>query len=388
MKHRYLLCLALSLWLLSLAPARAQFVWQRAVGTASRDETAEFMVPVAGGFVTLGKYHPGCQQFGEGLFLSKVNHTGDTLWTRRWPLRQADILYPKGLFADAAGNLVASVITANPAANPTVPPISQGRLVKFTATGDTLWTRTVSATSNAALTVPVLGNDGNYVVIGDLGASLPALFKFSPAGTLLWTQPIFYDQTHVGYLQNLVTVPNGYLLFADSDTNLRGKYVLVGEQGAFQRERLATFYGPERLQTDSQHNVWAVGGSLTKLTAQGDSVWSHSYQQYGQLLGLTRMAELPNGRYLVAGERYNGPTRDVGLAVLDRAGTLLRDTLLIRNGSDETVAGVAFTPAGDYVVALGTDRGPIGRADQFLFAYRNWNRLLPTRATQAAAPLA
>ena len=47
------------------------------------------------------------------------------------------------------------------------------------------------------------------------------------------------------------------------------------------------------------------------------------------------------------------------------------------------MAGVAFTPAENYVVAVGVSRGPIGRADQILFAYRNWDRLLPTRTAQA-----
>ena len=379
--HTPPLFLLLLLALLGPAPpAAAQFLWQRAVGTATGDETAEYMVPVAGGFVTLGKYSSLALN-RTGLYLSKVNYAGDTLWTKRWDLRRAGAVYPRGLFADAAGNLVASAITFGPPPTLTAPPPpSEGRLVKFTAMGDTVWTRTVSAPSNAALDVPVLGNDGTYVVIGDLGLSLPALFKFSPAGALLWTQPLPYDNAHLGYLQNLVAVPGGYLLFASSNTNLRGKYRLVDEQGAFQRERLATFYGPERLQADAQGNVWAIGGSLTKLTAQGDSIWSRSYAQFGTPLALGRLAELPNGRYLVAGTRRNGPTRDVGIAVLNRNGTLLRDSLFVRNGSDENVAGLGLTPAGNYVVALGTDQGPIGRADQVLFAYRSWNRLLPTRA--------
>lgn len=380
MKLFYCCFLALFL-LLPAAPARAQFLWQRAVGTAAQDETAEFMAPVAGGFVTLGRYVEWAAPFGVGLFLSKVDYAGDTLWTRRWPLRRAGALYPRGLFADGAGNLVASATTFGPPATPSAPaPPSEGRLVKFTAQGDTLWTRAVSAPSNAALDVPVLGNDGNYVVTGDFGISLPTLFKFSPAGALLWTQPVFYDNVRSGYLQNMVAVPNGYLLFSASNSTGRGKFILVNEQGVYQRERLGPYYGPARLQLDSQGNVFAIGGSLTKLNAQGDSLWSRTYQQFGALLGLTRLVELPNGRYLAAGERYNGPTRDVGLVVVDRNGTLLRDTLFVRNGGDENLAGVALTPAGHYVVALGASPGPFGRADQFLFAYRNWNRLLPARA--------
>ena len=377
-----LTCLCL---LLSSRPAAAQFLWQRAVGTATRDETAEFMVPVAGGFVTLGKFS-SLTQNRTGLFLSKVNYVGDTLWTRHCDLARAGLVYPRGLFADGAGNLVASATTVAPPATPAAPPPpSEGRLVKFSATGDTLWTRAVQAPGSAHLNVPVLGNDGNYVVTGDYGLSLPALFKFSPAGALLWTQLVPYDNARMGYLQNLVAVPNGYLLFSSSNTNLRGKYIRVDEQGTYQRERLATFYGPAQLKLDSQGSVLAVGGSITKLTAQGDSLWSNSYQQYGQLLGLSRIAELPNGRYLAAGAYSSFPTRDVGIVVVDRNGTLLRDTLFVRYNSDENVAGVASTPTGNYVVAVGASSGPIGRADQFLFAYRNWDRLLPTGVAQSLA---
>ena len=234
---------------LGTAPARAQFLWQRPVGTAANNETAEFMVPVAGGFVTLGKYSSPTVQINDGLYLSKVNYAGDTLWTKRWPLRQAAAIYPRGLFADGAGNLVATAITFGPPATPSAPPPpSEGRLVKFSPAGDTIWTRAVQAASGADLDVPVLGNDGNYVVTGGYGLSFPALFKFSPAGTLLWTQLIAYDNARMGYLQNLVAVPAGYLLFSASNTNLRGKYIRVDEQGTFQRERLATFYGPAQLQ--------------------------------------------------------------------------------------------------------------------------------------------
>ena len=178
--------------------AAAQFLWQRAVGTAARSETAEYMVPVAGGFVTLGKYSSLAQN-RTGLFLSKVNYADDTVWTKHWDLRRAGAIYPRGLFEDRAGNLVAATTTFGPPATPTAPPPpSEGRLVKFTAQGDTVWTRAVSAPANANLDVPVLGNDGNYVVIGDVGPSLPALFKFSPAGALLWTQPVFYNASRPG----------------------------------------------------------------------------------------------------------------------------------------------------------------------------------------------
>ncbi len=375
MKKRLSLYFILLLVGLGPAPAKAQFLWQRAVGTAARSETAEYMIPVAGGFVTAG------QSPNNALYLSKVNYTGDTLWTRRLTFARTSIFYPRGLIVDAAGNLAVSAITVPPSSAALPLPPLQGLLIKLTPTGDTLWTRTVRNPADAALTTLVLGNDGNYVVTGELG-NLPVLYKYNPAGTVLWTQIVPYSSSRQGYLQNLVAVPNGYFLISSPDVgNIKSKYITVDEQGIYQFERVGSIYYPYRLQLDSQGNILAPGGDLLKLTVQGDSIWSHSYRQFGQFLGLSRVVELPNGRYLAAGTRYNGPTRDIGIAVVDRNGTLLRDTLLVRAG-DENVAGVALTPAGNYVVALGTNPGPIGFADQILFAYRNWDRLLPTRTSQ------
>jgi len=379
--------LACLLLLLGTAPARAQFLWQKAVGTALRGETAEFMIPVAGGFVTAGQSSNSTQFDDQGLYLSKVNYTGDTLWTHRIVFAGVNIFYPRGLIVDAAGNLIVSAITFTPPATSTAPPsVNQGLLIKLTPTGDTLWTRPVRSPAGSVLDVLVLGNDGSYVTIGSLG-SLPLMRKFSPAGVLLWNQIVAYDNNRQGYLQNLVAVPNGYFLISSPNVgNIKSKYITVDEQGVYQFERVGSIYYPSRLQLDSQGNILATRGDLLKLTIQGDSIWSRSYQQYGRFLGLKQVIELPNGRYLAAGTRYNGPTRDIGFIVVDRNGTRLRDTLLVRAG-DENVAGVALTPAGNYVVALDTDSGPIGRADQILFAYRNWDRLLPTRTAQPA-PLA
>jgi outer membrane protein assembly factor BamB len=377
---------------MGLAPAAAaQLLWQHTVGHAAEDETGEFMIAVPGGFVTLGKASGTTAQPDQALYLSKVDYSGDTLWTKRWPFRQVEIIYPRGLMADAAGNLVVSAITFTPPVPPTAPPPpSQGLLVKLTATGDTLWSRTVPSTgpSASALDVLVLGNDGSYVATGQL-ATLPALFKYSPAGVLLWTQVVPYSSTIQGYLQNMVAVPNGYLLVSAPQVfpRLRSKYITVNEQGAYQFERLGSLYYADRYQRDTQGNILAVGGGLTKLTLQGDSLWSYSYPQGTRTLNITRLVETPTGNYLAVGTRFNGLDDDIGLVLLNRNGTRLRDTLLVRFQANENVAGVALTPAGNYVVGGGTNRGQSARPDQLVFALRNWDRLLPT-ATRAPYSLA
>ncbi|MBF9222970.1 T9SS type A sorting domain-containing protein [Hymenobacter ruricola] len=383
MKKLLSFCLLLTA-LLGAAPARAQFLWQRTVGTAGNDETAEYMVPVAGGFVTAGKSGNQTSLPDQSLYLSKLTYQGDTVWTKRWNFRQVQVLYPRGLIVDAAGNLVVSAVTF-PVSGFSV---NQGLLVKLTATGDTLWTRTVrsSGANASALATLVLGNDGSYVAVGDM-AALPTLFKYSPAGALLLAAVVTYSPTVQGSLQNLVAVPNGYLVISAPNTfpAQRTKYITVNEQGVYQFERLRGRFFPGRLQLNSRGNLLGIGGSITELTVQGDSLWSRSYQLAGVGLGLSRLVELPNGNYLAAGTRYNGHDNDLSLVLVDRNGNRLRDTLLVSLRSDENVAGLALTPAGHYVVAAGTDQGTVGGGDQIFFAYRNWDRLLPTRAPAEVA---
>lgn len=379
--RRVLLFFAL---LLACHCAKAQFLWQRAVGTAADTETAVQMVTTTTGFVTVGRSLSVGPLFPpQGLYLSKVDFRGDTLWTKRVAFPGVEVLYAQDLIEDRAGNLVVSAVTFGPGAPP---PANQGLLVKFTPTGDMLWTQILPASGSqqSSLTKLVLGNDGNYVVIGEV-AEEPTLFKYDPAGALLWTQPVPYNATRAGYLQNLVAVPNGYLLISSPNGGANSKFIVVNEQGIYQSERPGSYYYPYQLRRDSQGNVLAVTGDLTKYSPLGDTIWSHTYYQFGQLLDLSRLVELPNGHYLAAGTRYNSLDNDIGFVLLDRNGVLLRDTLLVRYQSDESVAGVGLTPAGDYVVAGATNQGPIGEGDQLLFAYRSWARLLPTRPATIAS---
>lgn len=73
------------------------------------------------------------------------------------------------------------------------------------------------------------------------------------------------------------------------------------------------------------------------------------------------------------------------LLVNKQTGAVLRDTLLINYGSDELVTGLHIDAQGNYVVGLSiSNYGPIGKADQFAFLLRSWNRLLPTRSGAGA----
>ncbi|MDQ2771800.1 MAG: T9SS type A sorting domain-containing protein [Bacteroidota bacterium] len=382
--HRCLILpLALLLGLLPLKPAAAQVLWTRLVATPSYHETGEFMTAVAGGFVLVGRSsYPQPQ----GLYLSKVNYRGDTLWTRRMRFPKGNGVYARGVLEDRAGNLVVSATLFD---SNVVPSLFWGGLAKLTATGDTLWTRLTGDGINTL----VLGNDGSYVLASDLRLqptqTLPTLLKYSPAGALVWSSALPYDNTNAGTLTEVVAVSSGYLVQSmPHATGFRPKLMRVSEAGSYQSARLTNPYGLGKLRLDSDGNLLATGAGLTKLTPVGDTIWSRTYPQGGNSYqGLAQVVELPNGQYLAAGSSYNGDDYDLSLYLTDHNGVLLRDTLLVRQHANESVAGVGLTPAGDYVVGGSADTYLAGNSTfdyaQLWLSCRSWARLLPTRAGQA-----
>ncbi|GAB3850900.1 hypothetical protein GCM10028822_16880 [Hymenobacter terrigena] len=371
--------------MLGCGPVAAQVLWSKLVSTPARRETGKFMTPVTGGFVMVGETQKASFDL---LYLSKVNYVGDTLWTRRIRFPTSNGVYARGVIEDRAGNLVVSATVFNSTVTPSQ---SWGGLAKLTPTGDTLWTR---LTGNGINTL-VLGNDGNYVLASDVKTTplgtIPTLFKYSPAGAVVWSHLLPYDNTRMGYLSTLVAVPNGYLVESMPNYGgLRSKLISVNELGVYQQERLSGPAGAGPIRLDSDGNlIGLVNGGLAKFTTVGDTIWTRPYRLGNSLRqGLARVVELPNGNYLSMGSWYNGYDMDVTVQLFSHQGVLLRDTLMFRGGANETPVGVGFTPAGNYLLAASTDTYLINNPSPIYahlwFCLRSWARLLPTRPSQPA----
>ena len=370
-------------WLLS-RPAAAQVLWTRLVNTPILQETGKFMTPVTGGFVTVGDASQ------TSLYLSKINYAGDTVWTRQLPFGRGTGIYPlggyaRGVIEDRAGNLVvsATVFDSN-----FVPSRFWGKLAKLNPTGDTLWTRVTGAGSNAL----VLGKDDSYVMASDVSnnpmPTLPTLYKYSPAGALVWSRALRYSAAVPGYLADITAVPNGYILQSlPNSGGLPGKLITVNEQGVYQLDRPTSRSGIGPLRLDSDGNLVTGGRGLTKYTVIGDTIWHRPYRLGNSpSQGITQVTELPNGHYLTVGSWDNGYDKDMSLQLFSHQGNLLRDTLLFRFGANEIPVGVGYTPAGNYVVAASVDtyliNNPRPIYAQLWAGLRSWSRLLPARPGQ------
>jgi hypothetical protein len=132
--------------------------------------------------------------------------TGDTLWTRRYngPANGKDAA--SDCAVDGSGNLYVAGYSVNGA-------VSNILTVKYTANGDTLWTRRFSEAADSHFTHNIAGcaadGSGNVYVTGMCGFNAPsnrycATTKYGPAGNTLWHK--IYDSP------SLMDTPSGCAL--------------------------------------------------------------------------------------------------------------------------------------------------------------------------------
>jgi hypothetical protein len=102
-----------------------------------------------------GGYLAVCPDYYSGpagrVYVTRLDEQGNYLWGKSTVVRPAQNILSRGKFAhDAQGN----VLLADPFS-----------LVKLSPDGDTVWTRKLDPTLSTFTTQPVVGPDGNYVLV-------------------------------------------------------------------------------------------------------------------------------------------------------------------------------------------------------------------------------
>ncbi|HET9502806.1 MAG TPA: T9SS type A sorting domain-containing protein [Hymenobacter sp.] len=368
--------------------SHAQILWQTTMGTAARETSAGF-VAVPGGYVNVGQggYNGGSTR-GNQFFVSKVSAAGAVLWQKSASLasRNVRVLEPLGVAATATGEVYATGQCSEQVVQHPASLYSFGVLVKFSPSGDTLWSRVLHGVNRSAYWKIVTTADGGAVVIGSNDAD-QFVAKFSATGQELWHRSYTYSSTYPGYLENIAQLTTGGFIVTNSPNygGLAWKYLLLDSQGMLVGTKPARAYGHYFLQTDLTGNVLASTGRLFKLSAAGDTLWSRQYTQYGRGVEVRLAVPVPGTtHYLLAGTRPNSSDQDLSVLLVDQQGTRLRDTLLVRYGGNEYPTGVGVDALGNYLIGGYTDNGPLGRDDQFAVSLRSWSPLLPTRAAGGA----
>ncbi len=232
--------------------------------------------------------------------VSLVNAQAETLWTRRWTSASAtgsDYVY--GLDVDGSGNVYIAG-SSNYLGTP-----CELLVVKYNASGDTVWTRTPVRTGDQVLRAVAVGSTGNVYATGytmETGNGNYITVKYLPDGTQAWVR--VYDHGAGGYdfARKLVldAQENVYITgYAQTPTPRKAVYVTVkydsaGNQLWAKQDSFggASVFYPSDLALDNTGNPFIV--SKTKNAGHGtdyavakynptngDTFWVRTYNGVG-----------------------------------------------------------------------------------------------------------
>jgi len=286
----------------------AQITFQRTYGGAGDDLGLSVQQTSDGGYIVAGRT---CS-FGAGngdFYLIKTTAAGDTLWTRTYGGLSIEAGYSVEQTSDS-GYIIAGYTWSFGAGN------TDFYLVKTNASGDTLWTRTYGETSMDEAYCVRRTTDGGYIVVGstdNFGVTYDHVLavKTNASGDTIWTRIYGGENASAGY---------------SVQPTRDGGYVIAGDNTAA-----------------------GAGVYLVKTNAQGDTLWTRTY----------------GGTYGDAGHSVQQTTDDgyVIAGVDDSAGVREHAYLIRTNPQGETLwtrtygglsslgMSVQLTADGGYIVA-------------------------------------
>jgi hypothetical protein len=194
-------------YLIKTGPA-GETLWTRTYGGTADDNGYAVQQTADGGYIIAGY----TWSFGAGLwdvYLIKANADGDTLWTRAFGGRHQDVSYSVQQTADG-GYVIAGITSSYGAGGADI------YLIKTDANGDVEWTRTYGTTESDEGYAVQQTTDGGYIVAGmttsfGAGRCDVYLIKTSASGDTLWTRTFGGDHDEYGYSVHQVA-DGGYVI--------------------------------------------------------------------------------------------------------------------------------------------------------------------------------
>jgi hypothetical protein len=310
------------------SPALAQMKWWRTYGGTDRDVGYSVQQTSDSGYIIAGLTY----SFGAGnfdVYLIKTSAAGDTLWTRTYGGTDDDRGYSAQQTSDG-GYIIAGFSEFLGAEWYDV------YFIKTDANGDTAWTRTCGGTGVDAGRSVQQTSDGGYIIAGyteSFGAgNLDVyLIKTDASGDILWTG------TYGG------TGDDGGLSVQQASD---GGYIIAGYTSSF-----------------------GVGGRdvyLIKTSVSGDTVWTRTYGGTGDDGGLS-VRQASDGGYIIAGftEPFGAGNLDVYLIKTDASGDTLW-TKTYGGTNNDYGSSVQQTSDGGYIIAGYTESFGAGNLDVYL----------------------
>jgi hypothetical protein len=322
--------------------------------------------------------------FGAGgcdVYLVKTDAAGDTLWTRAYGGAGDDFGRAVEQTSDS-GYIVVGYTNSFGGGG------YNAYLIKTSASGDTLWTRTYGGADDDRGLAGAQTSDGGYIVAGRT-ASFGAgewdvyLIKTNALGDTQWTRTYGDTYTEYGYSVRQ-TVDRGYIIAGITSSFGAGWYdvYLIRTNALGDTQWTRTWGGSNHdmghsvLQTPdsgyivagrtSSFGAGSVDFYLIRTDALGDTLWTRTY---GGTNDDEAYSVLPtsDGGYVIAGSTssYGAGDRDVYLVKINASG----DTLWTRTWGDTNAdLGYSVQPTSDggYVIAGSTRSFGSGSDDVYL----------------------
>lgn len=202
------------------ADASGDTVWTRVVGGSGTDMCMALEQTTDGGFIAVGF----TESFGAGgrdVYVVKLSADGDTVWTRTCGNSGTDEANSVQQTADG-GFVVAGRTTSYGAG------VSDVYLVKFAAAGNVLWEKTIGGSSYDGCNSVRQTSDGGYILTGyteSFGAAQMNLLlvKTDAAGDTLWVRTLGGDNIEEGRTVRQ-TADGGYVVVGYTASEGAGSY--------------------------------------------------------------------------------------------------------------------------------------------------------------------
>ncbi|MFZ5432253.1 MAG: T9SS type A sorting domain-containing protein [Calditrichota bacterium] len=292
--------------------AQGDALWTHTYGGLRNDRAASVQQTADGGYIVAGF----TDSFGAGgtdFYLVKTNPQGDTLWTRAYGGGRTDVANSVQQTAD--GGYIVAGYTASYGAG-----LGDFYVVKTTAQGDTLWTRTYGGSGGEEAFSIQQTTDGGYIIAG-LTSSFGAggadffLVRTNAQGDTLWTHT--YGGSDLDMATSVRQTTDGGFIIAGTtwSYNASGEDFFLVKTNAHGDTLWTRTYGGSNWDDAFSAQQTADGGFivagrtlnvgegagsdffLVKTNAQGDTMWTCSYGGDGA----HSVQQTADGGYIVAG---------------------------------------------------------------------------------------
>jgi parallel beta-helix repeat protein len=242
-------------------------VWNKTVSWSAGVEHAyDVATDSQNNIIAVGEYSPG---MWDGMMM-KLDSSGNQLWNKTFAW-SADIDSANGVAVDSADNIyvVGNFINSSPSNH------QDWIVVKLNSSGDELWSRNFSWTTNGQVAKAVaIDSEEDIIVIGTwdggVGASTDwRVQKLDSSGNELWNKAIswsanfdYAEDVFIDSFDNIIVVGNSYNYTPSSRENWRILKLNSSGSELWNKSFSWNLYGSERaygVGADSRDNVIAVG---------------------------------------------------------------------------------------------------------------------------------